>query len=121
MAGVAEVEAHVTSPIGQNVPVRITETQEGIHNVEFIPNMPGTYKVGVFYGGEPVQGSPINFIVSSTGWKNDSRAIGNGLEVAHRGKESSFVVYCPTTPNVQIESADEFSERIEPKLKVNSL
>lgn len=39
------------------------------------------------------------------------------MEFAQRGKESSFVVYCPTTPNVQIERIDERGERIEPKIR----
>ncbi|XP_055380209.1 filamin-A isoform X2 [Condylostylus longicornis] len=116
-AGVAEIEALAISPIGQNVPIKVQEQVEGLHTIEFNPNMPGTYKITVLYGGEPVQGSPVTFNVTTSGAKTDSRATGNGLEVSHRGKETSFVVYCPTTPNVQIEKVDEFAERIEPKIR----
>lgn len=117
-AGLAEIEVFVTSPIGQNVPVQIIEKSEDHHVIEFIPNMPGHYKTAILYGGEPVPGSPLSFAVSSVGVKADSRATGNGLEISHRGKETSFVIYCPICPNVQIEKTDEFGERIEPKIKV---
>ena len=79
--------------------------------------VPGHYKATILYGNEMVNGSPITFAIQSTGTKSDSHASGNGLQVAHRGKETSFVVYCPTSPNVQIERSDEQAERIEPKIK----
>lgn len=71
------------------------------------------------YGDELVNGSPLTFGVSKSGFvsKPDIRATGNGLEVCHRGKESNFLVYCPTTPNVQIERIDDVAEHIEPKIK----
>lgn len=49
--------------------------------------------------------------------EGEQMSSGNGLEVAHRGKENSFTVYSPTTPSVQIERMEEQSERIEPKIK----
>lgn len=75
--------------------------------------------MSVQYGSESIPISPITFAVSSSGTKNlsDARASGNGLEVAHRGKETSFIAYCPTSPNVQIERCDEQGERVEPKIK----
>lgn len=85
--------------------------------VEFTPSAPGHYKMSLNYGGEPISVSPVTFAVSASGTKTDARASGNGLEVAHRGKETSFIVYCPTSPNVQIERSDEQGERIEPKIK----
>ena len=102
------------------MPVRITEQNEDHTIVEFIPNVPGQYKLTASYGGELVNGTPIQYIVSSSANvsnKHDARASGNGLEVAHRGKETSFVVFCPAMPNVQIERFDEHGDRIDPKIK----
>lgn len=90
---------------------------ESQHLIEFVPNMPGQHKLSILYGSEPINESPLMFTVSSTSsGKNDSRASGNGLKVSQRGKESTFIVYCPTAPNVQIERIDEHGERIEPKI-----
>ncbi|KAI8118123.1 Filamin-A [Lucilia cuprina] len=116
-AGLAELEAFAVSPTNQNVPVHINEQSEGIYSVEFIPTQPGNYKLTLMYGGETLPNSPYTFTASTTGAKNDTRASGNGLEVCHRNKEASFIVYCPVQPNVQIERTDEFGERIEPKIK----
>lgn len=116
-AGLAELEAFAVSPTNQNVPVHINEQTEGIYSVEFIPTQPGNYKLTLMYGGETLPNSPYTFTASTTGAKHDTRAAGNGLEVCHRNKEASFIVYCPVQPNVQIERTDEFGERIEPKIK----
>ncbi|XP_037956587.1 filamin-C isoform X2 [Teleopsis dalmanni] len=116
-AGIAELEAFAVSPTNQNLPVHITEQSDGIYSIEFVPSQPGNYKLTLMYGGETLQGSPFTFTASATGVKNDTRAAGNGLEVCHRNKETSFIVYCPIAPNVQIEQVDEFGERIEPKIK----
>lgn len=93
--------------------------------IEFTPNVAGQHKVNITYGSEPVNGTPIMFSVAPTttsnspmgNGKTDARASGNGLEIAHRGKEATFIIYCPTTPNVQIERFDEHGDRIEPKIK----
>ncbi|XP_068148013.1 filamin-B isoform X2 [Drosophila tropicalis] len=116
-AGTAELEAFAISPSNQSIPVLISEQSEGIYNVEFVPSQPGNYKLTLMYGGETIASSPLNFTASSSGVRNDARAAGHGLEVCHRNKEASFVVYCPIAPNVQIERVDEFGERIEPKIK----
>ncbi|XP_017114728.1 filamin-C isoform X2 [Drosophila elegans] len=116
-AGTAELEAFAISPSNQSLPVLISEQSEGVYNVEFVPSQPGNYKLTLMYGGETIPSSPLNFTASSSGVRNDARAAGHGLEVCHRNKEASFVVYCPIAPNVQIERLDEYGERIEPKIK----
>ncbi|XP_017077834.1 filamin-A isoform X2 [Drosophila eugracilis] len=116
-AGSAELEAFAISPSNQSIPVLISEQTEGVYNVEFVPSQPGNYKMTLMYGGETIPSSPLNFTASSSGVRNDARAAGHGLEVCHRNKEASFVVYCPIAPNVQIERLDEYGERIEPKIK----
>nr|XP_016928916.1 filamin-A isoform X2 [Drosophila suzukii] len=116
-AGTAELEAFAISPSNQSIPVLIAEQSEGVYNVEFVPSQPGNYKLTLMYGGETIPSSPLNFTASSSGVRNDARAAGHGLEVCHRNKEASFVVYCPIAPNVQIERLGEYGERIEPKIK----
>lgn len=117
-AGLAELDAVLLSGHGQQYPVTVVQKNDTHYLIEFVPNAPGHYKLVILYGGEPIASSPITFAVSTTGGKSsDARASGNGLEVAHRGKEASFVVYCSTSPNVQIDRYDEQGERIEPKIK----
>ncbi|XP_016953074.1 filamin-B isoform X3 [Drosophila biarmipes] len=116
-AGTAELEAFAISPSNQSLPVLISEQSDGVYNVEFVPSQPGNYKLTLMYGGETIPSSPLSFTASSSGVRNDARAAGHGLEVCHRNKEASFVVYCPIAPNVQIERLDEYGERIEPKIK----
>ncbi|KAH8233348.1 hypothetical protein KR026_007226 [Drosophila bipectinata] len=116
-AGTAELEAFAISPSNQSLPVLISEQSDGVYNVEFVPSQPGNYKLTLMYGGETIPSSPLNFTASASGVRNDARAAGHGLEVCHRNKEASFVVYCPIAPNVQIERLDEYGERIEPKIK----
>jgi filamin len=110
------LEISVQSPIGQILPIVVNKKDEHNKVVEFMPTIPGHYKMMVLYGGEMIKNSPFTFAVSSTS-TSDARASGNGLEVAMRGKENSFIVYCATSPNVQIERNDEKGERIEPKIK----
>lgn len=115
-AGDADVDVSVLSPTGQNVPVIVT-SREDAKMIEFTPIATGHYKCIIMYGGDQVK-NPITFAVSSSNMKSDVRAMGNGLEVAHRGKEASFNVFCPSPPNVQIEHSDGKGERIEPRTKL---
>lgn len=119
-AGKAELEVLAISPTGQNLPVQVIEQSDGQQIIEFTPDTPGHYKLIILYGGEQIPNSPITFAVSSINASangSDARASGYGLEVASRGKETSFTIYCPTMPNVHIERLDEHGERIEPKIK----
>lgn len=113
----ADLEVSVLSPTAQNVPVNVINKSEDSKIVEFIPNATGHYKMSILYGGEQINSSPLTFAVSSSGNKSDARAMGNGLEVSRVNKETSFIVYCPLAPNVQIERFDGQGERIEPKVK----
>lgn len=117
-AGEADVDVSVLSPSGQNVPVTVRSDQgDDEKMIEFIPTVAGHYKCTILYGGDQVK-TPITFAVASNNnMKSDVRAMGNGLEVSHRGKETSFNVFCPSPPNVQIENSDGHGERIEPKVK----
>lgn len=119
-AGKAEIELLAISPSGQAIPVQAIQQADGQIIVEFIPNSPGHYKLHILYGGEQINGSPLTFAVmglSASQSDVQQMSSGNGLELAHRGKEASFTVYCPVTPIVQIDRFEEQSERIEPKIK----
>lgn len=119
-AGKAEIELLAVAPNGQNIPVQAIQQADGQIIIEFIPNTPGHYKLHVLYGGEQINGSPLTFAVNALNAQladGQQMSSGNGLEIAHRGKEASFTVYCPTAPSVQIERIEEQSERIEPKIK----
>lgn len=115
-AGEADVDVSVLSPSGQSVPVTVTSKDDS-KIIEFTPTVTGHFKCTIMYGGDQVK-TPITFAVSSSNMKSDARAIGNGLEVAHRGKEASFNVFCASPPNVQIENSDGKGERIEPRIKL---
>lgn len=119
-AGKGEIELLAIAPNGQNIPVQAIQQADGQIIIEFIPNIPGHYKLHVLYGGEQINGSPLTFAVNAIdappqGGQQFSN--GNGLEIAHRGKEASFTVFCPTAPAVEIERIEEQTERIEPRIK----
>lgn len=119
-AGKAEIELLAIAPNGQNIPVQAIQQADGQIIIEFIPNIPGHYKLHVLYGGEPINGSPLTFAINGLDANQSEHqhiSNGNGLDVAQRGKETSFTIYCPTTPIVQIERLDDRGEQIEPKIK----
>jgi filamin len=116
-AGTAELDISVQSPNGQILPVTITTKDEDTNMIEFMPYISGHYTMTIMYGDEMITESPLTFAISATGSTSDARASGNGLKIAQRGKESSFIVFCSTSPNVQVERTDEQGERIEPKVK----
>lgn len=115
-AGNADVDVSVLSPTGQNVPVSIT-AKEDTTDIEFTPSVVGHYKCIILYGGEQVK-APITFAVFSNAVKADAHAKGSGLEVAHRGKETAFSVFCTAPPHIQIERTDSKGERIDPRVKM---
>jgi filamin len=62
-AGYAELDVTVTSPLGRHLPIEVKGTQDGEGElIEFIPTVPGKYKIAITYGGLEVPGSPITFI-----------------------------------------------------------
>lgn len=163
----AEIEASCSTGAGQMVPVRINDSGDDHHIVEFTPHACEPHRLNVTYGGEALPGSPFQYDIctaaaaaaaaqnhsgnnknhngnhsssnnnssshhnnnnnnnsqASVLSRNDAnavRAAGTGLEVANRGREATFVVHCPGTPNVQIERVDEPGDRVEPKVKLIS-
>lgn len=56
-AGKAEIELLAIAPNGQNIPVQAIQQADGQIIIEFIPNIPGHYKLHVLYGGEPINGN----------------------------------------------------------------
>lgn len=62
-AGYAELDVTVTSPLGRHLPIEVKGTPDGEGEIiEFIPSVPGKYKIAITFGGIEVPGSPITFI-----------------------------------------------------------
>ena len=50
----------VTSPLGKNLPIDVTATNEDGEVIEFLPTVPGRYKLAITYGGEEVPGTYVH-------------------------------------------------------------
>ena len=59
-AGLAELDVTVTSPLGKNLPIDVTATNEDGEVIEFLPTVPGRYKLAITYGGEEVPGTYVH-------------------------------------------------------------
>lgn len=56
-AGYAELDVTVTSPLGRHLPIEVKGTSDGEGElIEFIPTVPGKYKIAITYGGIEVPG-----------------------------------------------------------------
>lgn len=56
-AGFAELDVTVTSPLGKHLPIEVRSTSDGYGEIiEFIPTVPGKYKIAITYGGEEIPG-----------------------------------------------------------------
>ncbi|XP_022254060.1 filamin-B-like isoform X2 [Limulus polyphemus] len=110
-AGHAELDATVLSPLGHHTPIEVKGAEEDEEAViEFMPTIPGKYKVGITYGGVDVPGSPVTFIVQE---KGTPKVEGNGLVVACVNVTATFVVNAhglSGRPNVRIEGPEREAE-----------
>ncbi|XP_074601281.1 filamin-type immunoglobulin domains fbug isoform X2 [Brevipalpus obovatus] len=62
-AGYAELDVTVTSPLGRHLPIEVKGTPDGEGElIEFIPTVPGKYKIAITFGGVEIPGSPVTFI-----------------------------------------------------------
>ncbi|KAL7301856.1 hypothetical protein TKK_0005461 [Trichogramma kaykai] len=107
-AGIAELDVTATSPSGQELPLHITNLNDGAEMVEFSPSTSGSYSINVSYGGCPVPGSPIVCTVESTG---QARAKGQGLLQGHVGKPAHFTVTgSRSPPAIQVDGPDSVAK-----------
>lgn len=76
-AGYAELDVTVTSPLGRHLPIDVKGMpQRDGEIIEFIPTVPGKYKIAITYGGIEVPGSPIVFFAQEG---LSPKVYGNGL------------------------------------------
>ena len=80
-AGYAELDVTVTSPLGRHLPIEVKGTTDGEGElIEFIPSVPGKYKIAITYGGIEVPGSPVTFVAQDTDLpKLDGKGLRFGL------------------------------------------
>ena len=67
-AGLAELDVTVTSPLGKNLPIDVTATNEDGEAIEFLPTVPGRYKLAITYGGEEVPGRCYELCRAGINW-----------------------------------------------------
>jgi len=105
-AGLAELDVTVTSPLGKNLPIDVTATTEDGEAIEFVPAVPGRYKLAILYGGQEVPGSPLTFVVEEEGV---ARVSGEGLTGGQVGQAATFQLDASGLmgePQVQVDGPD---------------
>ncbi|XP_076311299.1 filamin-B-like isoform X3 [Tachypleus tridentatus] len=87
-SGYAELDVTVTSPLGRHLPIEVKGTPDGEGElIEFMPTVPGKYKIGITYGGMEIPDSPITFTVHDGGTPT---VVGPGLSLAECGNAATF-------------------------------
>lgn len=106
-AGYAELDVTVTSPLGKNLPIDVRSSPDGeCEIIEFLPSVPGRYKIAITYGGDEVAGSPIVFLVEDHGM---ARAYGDGLVIGQQDTQVTFKIDgtgLNGEPHVQVDGPD---------------
>jgi hypothetical protein len=63
-SGYAELDVTVTSPVGRHLPIEVKGTPDGEGEIiEFIPTVPGKYKIAITFGGIEIPDSLVTFVV----------------------------------------------------------
>ncbi|GAB6018892.1 hypothetical protein CHUAL_000550 [Chamberlinius hualienensis] len=89
-AGYAELDVTVTSPLGRDLPIDVRSLSDGFGEIiEFIPTVPGKYKIAITYGGEEINGSPLIFMVEDEGV---ARVYGDGVNVGQQDSPVTFKI-----------------------------
>lgn len=87
-AGFAELDVTATSPLGRHLPIEVMASGEG-ELIEFVPTVPGKYKISILYGGTEIPDSPITFIAQESILPKVS---GNGLTRGIFNEPCYFVI-----------------------------
>lgn len=67
LAGYAELDVTVTSPLGRHLPIEVKGMPSGDGElIEFVPTVPGKYKIAITYGGVEIPDSPITFVAQES-------------------------------------------------------
>ena len=106
-AGYAELDVTVTSPLGRHLPIEVksmVETEGEL--IEFVPTVPGKYKIAITYGGVEVPNSPITFIAQEG---LSPKAEGPGLKHGIVNEPTSFTIDATGiygVPEVRVDGPD---------------
>lgn len=63
-AGAGQATASVKDDKGKDIPVTVTDQENGQFIVEYTPPAAGKYKVSANFGGKPVPGTPVDVNVT---------------------------------------------------------
>ena len=89
-AGYAELDVTVTSPLGRHLPIEVNGMTSGEGElIEFVPTVPGKYKIAITYGGIEIPDSPITFVAQESILPKVS---GTGLSRGIFNEPCSFVI-----------------------------
>ncbi|XP_015127266.1 filamin-A isoform X2 [Diachasma alloeum] len=58
-AGNGELDVNMTGPDGRDLPVTLSDNEDGTYTVDYVAPLPGTYKVDLTYGGLKVPKCPM--------------------------------------------------------------
>jgi len=90
-AGEGVMKATVTGPDGQDLPCRVTKTNNTTYECGYVPNRVGPHTVSITYGGAHIPRSPFPVYVAP--YKDSRiRAFGPGLEGGVVGYPADFIV-----------------------------
>ncbi len=101
-AGKGNLEVKIQDLNGNNVPIDITETEDGVHEIKYTPIEAGEHSIDVLYDGVEIDQSPI---ILSTGDPDKVVCSGPGLSQAIVCEQAEF--------NVDLSKAGEGSLNIQ--------
>lgn len=58
-AGPGELDVTMANPDGRDLPITLTDNEDGTYTVDYVPPQPGNYTVNLNYGGLKVPKSPL--------------------------------------------------------------
>ena len=66
-AGYAELDVTVTSPLGRHLPIEVNGMPDGDGElIEFVPTVPGKYRIAITFGGVEIPDSPLTFVAQES-------------------------------------------------------
>ncbi|XP_050531190.1 filamin-A isoform X2 [Daktulosphaira vitifoliae] len=94
-AGIGELNVNLVDNRGVDVPLKVSENDDGSFRIEYVPPAPGTYKLRCTYGGAPVPGCCPIEIMASKPPVDASKVRVDGLETGvFLDSPADFIVDC---------------------------
>ena len=84
-----DVDVKLNGPNGE-IPVTVTENDDGTHTVSYTPEQAGEIQVAVSVDGQPLAYSPFPIEVRDSVDRSKIKAKGRGLKKASVGKDAKF-------------------------------